>query len=53
MQVGDLVTKHFDAEEVDLLGIVIAVEEDQYIKVSWNRGYGIFWTLMKTARVVK
>jgi len=53
MQVGDLVTKHFDAEEVDLLGIIIAIEDDKYIKVSWNRGYGAFWTLMKTARVVK
>ena len=53
MQVGDLVTKHFDAEEVDLLGIIIAIEDDKYIKVSWNRGYGAFWTLKKTVSIAE
>jgi len=53
VKVGDLVTKHFEAEEDDLLGIVIAIDDYKYIKVFWNKGYGTFWTLMKTARVVK
>ena len=45
MTVGDLVSKRvYPAGSMSfiLLGVVIKIDQ-RWIKVAWNRGYGIYW----------